>query len=58
MLISDDVKAEDAFVERFRQWIPVLKKWTVQSVYEKQHVEKFSAIDLLEITCNKVKLDE
>ena len=60
---SDDVRAEDVFVERFRHSEFLYSRngryKTVElKIYEKQHVEKFPTIDLLEIDHNNVKLDD
>ena len=60
---SDDVRVEDVFVERFRHSEFLYSRngryKTVElKIYEKQHVEKFPTIDLLEIDHNNVKLDD
>ena len=60
---SDDMRAEDAFVERFIHSEFLYSRngqcKTVElNFYEKQNVEKFPTTDLLETDCNKVKLDD
>ena len=60
---TDDVRAEDTFVERFRHSEFLYSRngqyKTVElNFYQKEHVEKFPTINLLEIDCNKVKLHD
>ena len=61
--ISDDEVAENMFAERYRHSEFLYSKNGQYKIadlnfYEKQHVEKYPLIDLLEVDCKKIRLDD
>ena len=61
--MSDDEIAENLFAERYRHsefLYPKNGQYKIVDLkfYEKQHVEKYLLIDLLEIDCKKIRLGD